>query len=294
MGRVIKISESDIVKISKLIYESEIDLRQYDDEDFIEIFILNFRRWLIDNYGNETKNYPLSYVVNRYLSDYCKSIKDFNDDCLSSSRYYYSPKNEMIKVGQFLAKSGLEKIGKVPLSFKHTERYKKMWETAIKKAKIPSFVSYKLIEETPFNVVFEMEYDFDDFLRSNESFDRRRGIEGIPNNIREFLEKFGGVKFGRLQHGDVNFTNRIIVNNGDMWTDKKFMTKLKKQFKQKPSVADNVHSLKFHFDRYDNKPAIKIAFKYGNWNTRRTTVSSEIRDVLRANGFNIDNIKIED
>ena len=96
MGRVIKISESDIVKISKLIYESEIDLRQYDDEDFIEIFILNFRRWLIDNYGNETKNYPLSYVVNRYLSDYCKSIKDFDDDCLSSSRYYYSPKNEIL------------------------------------------------------------------------------------------------------------------------------------------------------------------------------------------------------
>lgn len=292
MTKVIKISESDIINISRIIYESEIDISYYDDDDFIEVFIINFRKWLVKNHGEKTKEYPLSYVINKHLEEFCNTLKDFDYNC--SPRHRYSTKYDIIRVGQFLAKSGLEKIGKVPLSFKHTEKYKKMWDAAIKNAKIPNFISYELTEEIPFNIVFKMKYDLEDFLRSTESFNRNY-IPNISEKIKNFLQKFGGIKFGRLQFGELEFNSYIDVTNTDLWTDKKFMTNLKKQFKQKPFIAEKVHSLKFYYEGYrnDTRPAIKVSFRQGNWSGRQE-VRNEIRDVLRANGFNIDNIKIED
>lgn len=289
MSKIVKISESNIIKISEIIYESEIDLSIYGDDDFVEVFIINFRKWLINNVGEETKNFPLSYVINKHLKAFCDSIDGLTLDCTNYGRYG----KPMVSVGQFLVKSGLENIGKTPISFKHTEKFKKLWDTAIKKANIPDFVSYELIEDKPFDVRFIITYNLEDYLRSKQKFSYNNKISDISRRVEQFLTKYGGVKFGKIQFGEVDFKTYIQIENMDMWTNKTFATNIKNQIKMDPKVSRDVHSLRFYFDKYDNKPSVKIAYKdSGRWQSRDESVTL-LQDILIKAGFNIYNLSID-
>ncbi len=52
---------------NNIIFES-IDVTQYNDEDFVEVFVMEFRPWIRKNHGDEVGEYPMSLLVNVKLT----------------------------------------------------------------------------------------------------------------------------------------------------------------------------------------------------------------------------------
>ncbi len=73
MKKVIKLSEEKLGKIISQIME-QVNLEDYEDEDFIEGFLITFRQWITEKLGDESKKYPLSYLLKKYGSDFEKEM----------------------------------------------------------------------------------------------------------------------------------------------------------------------------------------------------------------------------
>ena len=61
---------------NNIIFES-IDVTQYNDEDFIEVFVMEFRPWIRKNHGDEVGEYPMSLLVKKYIKAISAELKEF-------------------------------------------------------------------------------------------------------------------------------------------------------------------------------------------------------------------------
>ena len=91
---------------NNIIFES-IDVTQYNDEDFIEVFVMEFRPWIRKNHGDEVGEYPMSLLVKKYLDDFNNHYEIY----VGSS--YGGILLRMAKSGMALAKKGIKKL--IPL-----------------------------------------------------------------------------------------------------------------------------------------------------------------------------------
>jgi hypothetical protein len=69
MKKVIKLSEEKLGKIISQIME-QVNLEDYADEDFIEGFLITFRQWITEKLGDESKKYPLSYLLKKKSANF--------------------------------------------------------------------------------------------------------------------------------------------------------------------------------------------------------------------------------
>jgi len=72
MEKFSTLTEQDVKRITNLVKE-QVDVSEYDDSDFIEVFVKYFRPWIKKFHGDEVGEYPMSHLVAKYL-------KDFNRD----------------------------------------------------------------------------------------------------------------------------------------------------------------------------------------------------------------------
>lgn len=69
MKRLIKLNETELEKLIIMISEN-IDLSDYKDEDFLEVFINHFRPWVKLKHGDEVGEYPMSLLVTKYFDEF--------------------------------------------------------------------------------------------------------------------------------------------------------------------------------------------------------------------------------
>ena len=74
MKKVIKLSEEKLGEIISLIME-QVKLEDYEEEDFIEGFLITFRQWITEKLGDESKKYPLSSGPLWLIIFKCSSLK---------------------------------------------------------------------------------------------------------------------------------------------------------------------------------------------------------------------------
>ena len=71
MEKTNSLTEQDIKRIVNRITE-QIDVNEYDDSDFIEVFVHYFRPWINKHHGEEVSKYPMSHLVEIYVDEFNK------------------------------------------------------------------------------------------------------------------------------------------------------------------------------------------------------------------------------
>jgi len=62
MEKFSTLTEQDVKRITNLVKE-QVDVSEYDDSDFIEVFVKYFRPWIKKFHGDEVSEYPMSHLV---------------------------------------------------------------------------------------------------------------------------------------------------------------------------------------------------------------------------------------
>ena len=73
MEKFSTLTEQDVKRITNLVKE-QVDVSEYEESDFIEVFVKYFRPWVKRFHGDEVSEYPMSHLVKKYNADF---IKDY-------------------------------------------------------------------------------------------------------------------------------------------------------------------------------------------------------------------------
>ena len=99
MKKIHTLTESDLERIVKTVLEN-FNPSEYQDEDFIEVFLNYFRPWVKKTHGDEIGQYPLSLLIKNHIDEF---IEDYGIE--NNSRYYGAFRN-MVNAGKELAIKG--------------------------------------------------------------------------------------------------------------------------------------------------------------------------------------------
>ena len=67
MKKIHTLTESDLERIVKTVLEN-FNPSEYEDEDFIEVFLNYFRPWVKKTHGDEVGQYPLSLLIKNHIN----------------------------------------------------------------------------------------------------------------------------------------------------------------------------------------------------------------------------------
>ena len=143
MKKVLSLTESELIKVINRIVESYRD-DVYDDEDYVEVFFKYFRPWVKKNHGDEIGEYPLSYLVKKYVAEFAV------DNGMNPDNVIFGYRNNITNatyIGKSLVSQGKHKLPSLRSQEKFTEKYKKPLEFFVSELNLPDFIKFELIEE---------------------------------------------------------------------------------------------------------------------------------------------------
>jgi hypothetical protein len=142
MKKVLTLTESELIKVINRIVESYGD-DSYSDEDYVEVFLNYFRPWVKKNHGDEIGEYPLSYLVKKYMSEFAK------DNGMIPDNVIYGYRNNLANaanVGKAMVGQGKHKLPSLRSQEKFTEKYKKPLEFFLAELNLPEFINVEFVE----------------------------------------------------------------------------------------------------------------------------------------------------
>lgn len=285
MKRIISLTESEFMNLTKRILES-VNLNDYTDEDFIEVFIHFFRPWVKEKHGEEVSKYPLSFLIKKYLNEFAE------DKGLDLSTYYYrSGPHKVSMAGRQIVEKGLHKLHSLKPEVLFTERYKKALDALIEHMNIPSYMKLNISEPTPYQVKVRLDIDFPLFLKQ----ENRESVRGIMNDFTTYLKNFLGVEIGNSSYGQLDLDARDEPNyiGVDEWVKNVLNKELKKKIKEIPGANNVLHSIRFKVKSY-YAAEIKLVYKDSSgWNSRRE-FKDKVRQLLTSLGYNTNILQVED
>jgi hypothetical protein len=282
------ITESHFKKYVSIISEHEEDdekdysyLDDYDDEDFIEVTLEYFRPWIKKNHGDEVGRYPLSYLLKKYFIEFCKHYNldlDY-DEYYSTSQLEYAGKEFIIKQNH--------RLPTLRPSFKFTEKYKKQIEYLINTLKLPNWLTFSFVEESPYNVEVTLNVNLDEFLKSSGD----DNADEYYQDFVKFLESFMGVEQGNPVHGNINIHSFILYTNDSELTNPSKIKQIKSKIKSL-NGGDRIHSIKMSFNskRFDINLTFKSGYRY-DYNSRNE-LREKILAMFKDMGYNEDRIRV--
>ena len=126
----------------------EVNVSEYNDEDFIEAFVMEFRPWIKKNHGDEVGEYPMSLLVKKYIKEFSAAI-----GVPESRLRHYNTVQQMRAIGVEIVTSGMRKLPTLSKDFLFTEKFKKIIDYFISSYNLPDFIKVHLEETSPFSVL---------------------------------------------------------------------------------------------------------------------------------------------
>ncbi len=263
---------------NNIIFES-IDITQYNDEDFIEVFVMEFRPWIRKNHGDEVGEYPMSLLVKKYINEFAKEFGLSSNDLRYGNTLY-----QMRVIGREIAKKGIRQLPSLSKDFMFTEKFKKAIDYFISAYDLPDFVKIHLEETSPFRVRGWMEGDFEPAMKYNGNI---KELHTFPKEFTNLVTSYLGFEVGSPIHGkiDFNFSNSVRFTGVEEWVKNVLNKKIKKEIKTLPS-RDSLHSMKFNTNDSAIRGEILLVYTRNSWYSNQITFKEEFKKYLENLGYN--------
>jgi len=283
MGRKITLNQNEMRKFVSMIVE-QVDVNGYSDEDFIEVFVQNFRPWIRQYHGEEVSKYPMSLLVKKYIDDFSK-YHDIVD------RYYGSGITKLSRIGRELAIQGKHVLPNLSGDQKFTEKFRRPLTFITEYLDFPSYITLKFTEPSTYKVNCDIIIDWEKLIKSNKRVD----VHSISTQLKKYLGDYFGVEFGSPQHGHLEFwVNSTPKYNGrEEWIKTIFNKQIKKELKTIPNAEDTISSLKFISDDSRMYANIKIGWKRSSRWTNQSAIGEKAKEIIKNMGYNTDILRID-
>ena len=284
MKKTLILTESELIKVVNRIVESYGD-DTYNDEDYVEVFLHYFRPWIRANHGDEIGEYPLSFLVKKYISEFALS-HGMNPEYVIFG--YRNNLSNAASVGKNLVKQGKHNLPSLRSQEKFTERYKKPLDFFVTQLGLPEFIKLNFTEKTPFNVEVGFLIDWEGLIKyqGEETFHTDKIKTEIKNKIQGFL----GVEFGNPVHGQLKLDfGRPQYIGVDEWVKKTLNKEIKKEIRKLPRASLMLHAIKFETNNPSMGGELKLSFK--SWNGRNEFIRT-VKELLQSMGYNTKILKV--
>ena len=277
MEKFSTLTEQDVKRITNLVKE-QVDVSEYDDSDFIEVFVKYFRPWIKKFHGDEVSEYPMSHLVKKYTADF---IKDYGIEI--RDRYYSNDLKKLVDIGKSLVVKGTHNLPSLKKEGRFLEKYDKGLKALIEYLDLPKFMKIKFREDKPYNVGVWIEANFDEMLKyDGEVKDNSKYMDELKNYISSLL----GVEYGSPAHGNLHLvTHGPILENEDEWVKNVFNKKIKTAIRNLPNAKGKIHSTKLNINRGNFRVNVQLTFRQGNWRVE-SDINKGIKDLLLSMGYN--------
>jgi hypothetical protein len=284
MKKIHTLTESDLNRIVKTVLES-FNPDEYEDEDFVEVFLNYFRPWVKKTHGDEIGQYPLSLLIKNHLEEFAKDYGLGNEN----SRYHGTYRN-MVNIGKELAKKGVHKMPNLKKEELFTTRFKKVITFFIDRLNLPEWITLNLTEETPYVVRGYFNVDWDRAIHDKSS----KGYEGytLSDEFTNTLSEFTGIEIGSATHGklDLNVSGTFKYNGVDEWIKNTLNKELKKKIRALPN-SHILHTVKFTTSHNRIGGSIYLTFKSNGW-SYANEFTDDVRNLISGLGYNTEILRV--
>jgi len=285
MKKLHTLTESDLEKVVKTVLES-FNPKEYEDEDFVEVFVNYFRPWVKKKHGDELGQYPLSLLIKNHMSEFAE---DYGAADVVTG--YYGAYRTMVNVGRELARKGVHKMPTLKNEGFFLEKYKKAINFFTDRLDLPEWITLKLTEDSPYVVNGFFIVDFDKSIRDKSEKNYRASDLSVEfiNTLTNFL----GIETGSVTHGklDLNINGGFDYHGVDEWVKQTLNKEIKKKIRALPD-SQVLHSVKFNTSTNNVGGLINLTFKSSAWR-HTSTFTEEVRELLESLGYNTDRLRVQ-
>ena len=285
MKKLHTLTESDLEKVVKTVLES-FNPKEYEDEDFVEVFVNYFRPWVKKKHGDELGQYPLSLLIKNHMSEFAE---DYGAADVVTG--YYGAYRTMVNVGRELARKGVHKMPTLKNEGFFLEKYKKAINFFTDRLDLPEWITLNLTEDSPYVVNGFFIVDFDKSIRDKSEKNYRASDLSVEfiNTLTNFL----GIETGSVTHGklDLNINGGFDYHGVDEWVKQTLNKEIKKKIRALPD-SQVLHSVKFNTSTNNVGGLINLTFKSSAWR-HTSTFTEEVRELLESLGYNTDRLRVQ-
>ncbi len=273
LKRDFKIKESIISTITE-----DVDISGYSDEDFLEVFVMEFRTWIKKNHGDEIGEYPMSLLVKKYIKEFGTEYEISDYDMR-----YNNTLTQMTSIGRALVKKEVRKLPSLNRDIIFTKRFKKILDHFISEYNIPDFVKIHLKEETPFVVRGWMTAEFEPAMKYDGSLDE---IKKFSKDLKHLITNYLGIEIGSPVHGNIDFyfQDGFTLLGVDEWVKNVLNKKIKKDIKTWGNKSV-LHSIRFNPNTSKLLGEIGLVYSGSSWNSYREIFREKLKQYLKNLGY---------
>jgi hypothetical protein len=284
MKKTHTLTESDLEKVVRTVLES-FNPKEYEDEDFVEVFLNYFRPWVKKKHGDEIGQYPLSLLIKNHIVEFAQ------DYSLETNSGYYGVYRNMSNIGRELAIKGVHKMPSLKNEGLFLEKYKKAITFFTDRLDLPEWITLNLTEDSPYVVNGFFSVDFDKSIRDKSEKNYRASDLSVEfiNTLTNFL----GIETGSVTHGklDLNINGGFDYQGVDEWVKQTLNKEIKKKIRALPN-SHVLHSVKFNTSPSNVGGLINLTFKSNAWR-HTSTFTEEVRELLESLGYNTDRLRVQ-
>ena len=267
------------------ILSEDINLSEYSDEDFVEVFVMQFRPWIRKNHGDEIGEYPMSLLVKKYIKDFALE-SGLEEDGLRYSNIL----NQMILIGRQLAKQEIIKLPSLKKDIFFTQKFKKILDHFIDSYNFPDFVKVHFEETSPFKVSGWITVEFEPAMKYDGDL---RDVHVFSRELTNLITNYMGFELGSPAHGKLEFQfgGGVRFLGVEDWVKNVLNKKIKKEIKTLPHRGA-LHSMKFTTNTGAIRGEITLTYTRDTWYSNQTNFKSEFQDYLQSLGYNTNKLLV--
>ena len=283
MKRIHTLTESDLNRIVKTVLEN-FNPSEYQDEDFIEVFLNYFRPWVKKTHGDEIGQYPLSLLIKTHINEF---IEDYGIE--NNSRVYGSYRN-MANVGRELAIKGVHRMPNLKKEGLFTDKFKKAITFFTDRLNLPEWMTLELTEDSPYKVYGRFIVDWDKAI--HDKSEGKLNSSKLSTEFTEALTNFIGIELGSPTHGklDLNIGGSIVYEGVDEWITKTLNKEIKKKIRALPN-SHVLHSVKFTTSNNSIGGYITLTYKSNAWRSS-SDFTKDVNELMSDLGYNTDILRV--